>query len=95
VHHCQVFVYQTTRNTTYPNTKHMLYDATTINKHCKKMEHSYKKNPCDHENKNVVFIHMSKYISVIILGCLVMTTFCLPLYLYLSPPLPPQTFILL
>jgi hypothetical protein len=70
----------------------MLYVATTINKHCKKMEYSFKKNLCDHENKNVVFIHKSKYISVIVLGCLVMTTLCLPLYLYLSPPLPPQTF---
>ncbi len=40
------------------------------------MEHSYKKHPCAHENNNVMFIHKSKYTSVIILGCLVKTTLC-------------------
>jgi hypothetical protein len=39
----------------------MLYFATIVGKHCKNMEHSYKKHPCDHENKNVMFIHKSKY----------------------------------
>jgi hypothetical protein len=73
----------------------MLYVATTISKHCKKMEYSYKKHPRDHDNKNVMFIHKFEYISVIALGCLVTTTFYLPLYLYFPPPLPPQTFILL
>jgi hypothetical protein len=86
--HCWVLVYQTTCNTTYPSSKDMLYVVTTLNKHCKKMEHSYRKNPCDHENKNVVSIHMFEYISVIVLGCLVTTTLCLPLYLYPSPPFP-------
>jgi hypothetical protein len=46
----------------------MLYATIIINKHCKKMGHSYKKHLHDHENKNVMFIHMSKNISVIILG---------------------------
>lgn len=46
----------------------------------------------DHENKNVVSIHRSKYMSVIILGCLVRNILYLPLYLYFPPPLPPQTF---
>ncbi len=57
------------------------------------MEHSYIKHPCDNENKNVLSIHRSEYMSVVVLGCLVMTTLCLPLYLYSSLPLPPQTFI--
>jgi hypothetical protein len=60
----------------------MLYVATIVNEHCKKMEHSYKKHPRDHENKNVMSIHRFKYMSVIVLGCLVTTTLCLPLYLY-------------
>jgi hypothetical protein len=41
---------------------------------------------------NVVCIHRFKYMSVIIRGCLVKTTIYLPLYIYSSPPLPPQTF---
>jgi len=59
------------------------------------MEHSYRLQPHDHENKNVVSIHRSKYMNVIILGCLVTTTLYLHLYFYSSPPLPPQTFRLL
>jgi hypothetical protein len=68
MHHYWVLVYQTTPNTTYPSGKNMLYATIIINKHCKKMGHSYKKHLHDHENKNVMFIHMSKNISVIILG---------------------------
>jgi hypothetical protein len=45
----------------YLSSKNMLYFATIVGKHCKNMEHSYKKHPCDHENKNVMFIHKSKY----------------------------------
>jgi hypothetical protein len=73
----------------------MLYDATIIHKHCKEWNIHKKKHPHDHENKNVVSIHKSEYISVIVLGCLVKTTLCLALYIYYSPPLPPQTFKLL
>jgi dolichyl-phosphate-mannose--protein O-mannosyl transferase len=70
----------------------MLYVVTIVSEHCKKMEHSYKKHPRDHENKNVMSIHRSKYMNVILLGCLVTITFCLPLNFYYSLPLPPQTF---
>ncbi len=76
----------------YMNSKNMLYVVTIVSKHCKKMEHSYKKHPRDHENKNVMFIHRSKYMSFIVLSCLVTTIFCLPLYFYYSLPLPLQTF---
>jgi len=55
----------------------MLCVTTIVNKHCNKMEHSYIKHPCDNENKNVLSIHRSEYMSVVVLGCLVMTTLCL------------------
>ncbi len=60
MHCCWVCVYQTTHNTMYPSSKDMLYFATIIGKHCENTEHSYK-HPCDHENKNVVFIHKYEY----------------------------------
>ncbi len=53
----------------YPSSKDMLYAGTIINKHYKKMEHSYRIHPNGHENKNVVSIHWSEYMNVIILGC--------------------------
>jgi hypothetical protein len=56
----------------YLNNKDMLYVATIVSKHCKKMEHSYKNLPYDHDNKNVMSIHTSKYMNVIVLGCFVM-----------------------
>lgn len=71
---------------------YMLYVAIDVSKHCKKMEHSYKKHLGDHENKNLMSIHKSEYMNVIILGCLVMTTLYFPLCIYSSHPLPPQTF---
>jgi hypothetical protein len=81
--HCYwVLVYQTTHSTTYLSSKDMLYVTTIVSKHYKKMEHSHKKHPYDHENNNVVPIHRSKYTSVIILGCLVTITLYLPLYFY-------------
>jgi hypothetical protein len=55
------------------------------------MEHSYRKHPCDCDNKNIMFIHKFEYISVIVLGCFAKTPLCLALFLYSSPPLPLQT----
>jgi hypothetical protein len=49
------------------------------------MEHSYRKHPHDRENKNVVNIHESEYISVIVLGCFVKTSLYLALFIYLFP----------
>lgn len=64
----------------------MLYVASTINKHCKIMEHSYGEHAHDHENKNVVSIH--KFDISVILDCLVKIILYLALYIYIFFPSP-------